>query len=206
MDAEPIMLTASHEGSREGWVLDSGCSYHMTMNKDLMFDVEEVDGGRILMGNDTFCEISAIGKIRFVNYDGSEVILSNVRYSKTARRNLISLGQLETLGCSFGSKDFRLQMFKGDREVLAGDYKGTLYILDGEARLAQANAAVSTSEGIQLWHSRLGHMSAKNLKIMVQKKLLNGDGISELKMCEHCIYGNLIKPHSRQENIPLRKF
>lgn len=60
LKAEPLMLTASQVGPREGWVLDSGCSYHITKRKDLMFDVEEVRGGRILMGNDTSCEITAI--------------------------------------------------------------------------------------------------------------------------------------------------
>lgn len=40
-----------------------------------MFDVEEVNGGKNLMGNDTYCEITAIGKIRIVN--------------PTAKRNLI---------------------------------------------------------------------------------------------------------------------
>ena len=54
-----------------------------------MFDVEEVDGGKILMGNDTHCEVTAIGKVKIVNYDKSTVILTGVRYSSTARRNLI---------------------------------------------------------------------------------------------------------------------
>lgn len=130
-DYEPVMLTASGHQNREGWVLDSGCSYHMTFRKDLMFDVEEFDGGKILMGNDTFCEISAIGKVKFVNYNNTEFVLTGVRYSETARRNLISLGQLETLGCWFQSKEYRLKVFKGDSEVLAADYKDTLYFVDG---------------------------------------------------------------------------
>ena len=189
LETEPMMLTASQEGSREGWMLDSGCSYHITKRRDLMFDVEEVNGGRILMGNDSYCEITAIGKIKIVNSDGSEVILSKVRYSPTARRNLISSGQLETLGCWYQSKNFRLRVFKGDKEVIAGDYKDTLYILDGEAELAQVNVAASSPEITGLWHSRLGHISEKNLKIMVQKKLLKEGDLSEMKNCEYCILG-----------------
>ena len=34
-----------------------------TYRRDLMFDVEELDGGKILMGNDTFCEVTAVGKV-----------------------------------------------------------------------------------------------------------------------------------------------
>lgn len=57
-----------------------------------MFYVEEVDGGKIIMGNDTYCEITTIGKVKIVNYNKSIVVLTQVRYSSTARRNLISLG------------------------------------------------------------------------------------------------------------------
>lgn len=62
------MLTASSQINRDGWVLDSGCSYDMTYIKDLMFDIEEFDGGKILMENETYCEITAIGKIKFLNH------------------------------------------------------------------------------------------------------------------------------------------
>lgn len=156
---EPVMLTASGTSNREGWVLDSGCSYHMTFRRDLMFDVEEINGGKILMGNDTFCEITAIGKVKFVNSNKTEFVLTGVRYSETARRNLISLGQLETLGCWFQSKNYKLKVFKGDSEVLAAEYKDTLYFLNGVPVAGEVNSADKQLDDTSLWHSRLGHMS-----------------------------------------------
>lgn len=77
---------------RDGWVLDFGCLYYMICRKDLMFDVEVIDGGKILMGNDIYCEIIVIGKIKIVNYNKSEVVLIKVRYFFVVRRNLIFLG------------------------------------------------------------------------------------------------------------------
>lgn len=186
---EPLMLAASERHTDDAWILDSGCSYHMTCRRDLMFDVEKVNGGKILMGNDTFCEISAIGKVKIVNSNGTEVILSQVRYSSTARRNLISLGQLETNGCWYQSKDYRMRIYKDDREVLAGDYRDTLYFLDGKAELEQVNAAETEMDTTTLWHSRLCHTSEKVLKLLVKKDLLKGSEISELKQCEDCILG-----------------
>lgn len=154
-----------------------------------MFDVEEIDGGRILMGNDTYCEVTAVGKVKIVNYNNTEVVLTQVRYSATARRNLISLGQLETQGCWFKSSNYRLQVFKDEKEVLAGDYKDILYFLDGEPRLEQANAAVEAIDKTTLWHSRLGHMSEKGLQLLVKNDLLKKNEISVLKKCEPCILG-----------------
>lgn len=78
-----------------------------------MFDIEDIDGGKILMGNDIYCEVTAIGKIKILNHNKVIVFLTEVRYSATVRRNLISLGQLESLGCWFQSKDFRLNVFRG---------------------------------------------------------------------------------------------
>lgn len=83
-DNEPVMLTASSQVNRDGWVLDSRCSYHMNYRKDLMYDIEEFDGGKILMGNDTYCEITAIGKIKFLNHNKTMVVLTDVRFSATA--------------------------------------------------------------------------------------------------------------------------
>lgn len=190
---EPVMLTASSVSNREGWVLDSGCSYHMTFKKDLMFDVEEIDGGKILMGNDTFCEITAIGKVKFVNYDKTEFVLTGVRYSETARRNLISLGQLETLGCWFQSKNYRLKVFKGDSEVLSAEYKDTLYFLDGVPVTGEVNSADGSLYDTSLWHSRLGHMSVKGMQCLVKNGFLKGVDIAEKESCEHCILGKFHK-------------
>lgn len=192
-DNEPVMLTASSQVNREGWVLDSGCSYHMTFRRDLMFDVEEINGGKILMGNDTYCEVTAIGKIKLMNYNRTEVVLTGVRYSATARRNLISLGQLETLGCWFQSKDYRLKVFKGEIEVLAADYKDTLYFLDGTPVKEEVNAAEEVLNDTLLWHSRLGHMSVRGIKCLVKAGFLDVPDIKEMETCEHCILGKFHK-------------
>lgn len=82
-----------------------------------------------------------------------------------------------------------MRVFKDDKGVLAGDYKDTLYFLDGEPELEQANAAVKAVDKTALWHNRLGHMSEKRLQLLVKKELLKENEISELKQCEFCILG-----------------
>ena len=47
------MLTVSTNDSKEEWVMDSGFSFHITPNKDVLFDLEEFEGGRVLMANNT---------------------------------------------------------------------------------------------------------------------------------------------------------
>ena len=51
--------------------------------------------------------------------------------------------------------------------------------------------AATAKEGSSpdLWHKRLGHMSEKGLKILLDKNLFPGLKSFELDLCEHCIYG-----------------
>lgn len=88
----PMILTASSQDPKKEWVLVSGCTFHITPEKDLLFDFKEIDGGKVLMGNNTHSEVKGIGKLKIINPDGSTVILSDVRYMPTMGRNLISYG------------------------------------------------------------------------------------------------------------------
>ena len=63
-----------------------------------MFDLKQVSGGKVLMGNNTFSEIEGVGKVRIKGSDGSIVILTNVKFMPTMGRNLISYGCLEKAG------------------------------------------------------------------------------------------------------------
>lgn len=77
---QPMVLTASLQDPKKEWVLDSGCTFHITPDKDVLFDFKEVDGGKVLMGNNTHSEVKGIGKLKIINSDGLTVILSDVRY------------------------------------------------------------------------------------------------------------------------------
>lgn len=40
----PMILTASVQETKDEWVLDSGCSFHITPTKHVLFDLEELEG------------------------------------------------------------------------------------------------------------------------------------------------------------------
>ena len=46
------------------WILDSGCSYHMSPNRDWFSTYQLIDGGKILMGNDVACKVIGIDIIQ----------------------------------------------------------------------------------------------------------------------------------------------
>ena len=190
---EPLVLVASQQATKDEWVLDSGCTFHITPNKDVLFDLEDIEGGKVLMGNNTISEIKGIGKIRIMNDDGSSEILTDVRYMPTMGRNLISYGLLEKMGCRYEGKDFMVQFYKGDKKVISGKYCDGLYylqgtVLDGEAAVARPDIDLT-----KRWHSRLGHMSLKGMNILVKDGYLNEKDVKTLEFCENCVLGKAHK-------------
>ena len=83
----------------EEWVLDTGCTFHMTPRRDLFRGFKELSSGFVKMGNDTYSLVKGIGSIKIINNDGTQVVLTDVRYMPNMTRNLISLGTLEDKGC-----------------------------------------------------------------------------------------------------------
>lgn len=186
---QPIVLTVSTQTSSREWVMDSGCSFHITPYKDSLFDLKEFDGGKVLMANDTQSEVKGIGKVKILNPDGSMVILNDVRYIPNMSRNLISYGMLEKAGCRYEGIGFLVQFYKGDKLVLTGKYEGGLYYLQGEVISGDANVSRKSVDMTEIWHSRLGHMSLNNMDILVKEGYMSKKEVNKLGFCESCVLG-----------------
>lgn len=190
-----MVLTASILASKDEWVLDSGCTFHMTPNKSALFDFKEINGSKVLMGNNICSEVRGIGKLKIINPDNSVVILTDVRYMPTIGRNLISYGQLEKIGCKYKGGDFVVSFYKKNPDktlgpkVLTGKYKGGLYYLQGSVVKGEAAVARAEVNLTNIWHSRLGHMSLKNMNILVKEGYLNSNEVHTLQFCENCVLG-----------------
>ncbi|KAK2993754.1 hypothetical protein RJ640_002968 [Escallonia rubra] len=98
-DADVLSVTIS--SSDEGWILDTGCSYHMCPNRDWFATHRSFDGGKFLMGNDVACKVVEICSIQIRMHDGIVRTLTNVRHVQELRKNLIYLGTLDSNGCSY---------------------------------------------------------------------------------------------------------
>lgn len=55
----PIALTAALVVSNEEWVLDSCCTFHIIPRKDLLSELVEFEGKKVMMGNNTHCVVEA---------------------------------------------------------------------------------------------------------------------------------------------------
>ncbi|KAL5574232.1 hypothetical protein UlMin_023829 [Ulmus minor] len=89
------VLAVSTQDHKEDWILDSGCTFHMCPTRDWFKEYKEIDGGKVLMGNNIAFQIIGIGNISIRMFDGSVKILSGVRNVPNLHRNLISIGALD---------------------------------------------------------------------------------------------------------------
>ena len=82
------------------------------------------------------------------------------------QENLISVGQLDSTGYAtiFGKGSWKI--VKGVMVVARGTKSGTSYTTVGCINMA---AVAEGASGSCLWHNRLGHMSAKRMKMLVAK-------------------------------------
>lgn len=145
----------------------------------------------VKMDNDTVLRVMGLGSVKITNEDNFVVILTKVRYIHEMKRNLISLGTMEALGCRYSSSDGVLKITKDERVVLQGRRQETLYFLceKGKSTVSSACTSVVKEDETRLWHSRMAHMCQRGLDVLVKRGLMNCKEVSSLKFCEDCIFG-----------------
>nr|GFB04431.1 Gag-Pol polyprotein [Tanacetum cinerariifolium] len=112
--------------------------------------------------NDHELRIIEIGSIMVKMHDGTVRTIRDVRHVEGMKKNLLSLGQLDDLGCKL---------------------KGEI-IEEAEASVA---SHIPSHRVAIIWHQKLGHMSKQRMKILVKRKLLPGLTKVSLPFYEHCV-------------------
>ncbi|GJS98276.1 putative ribonuclease H-like domain-containing protein [Tanacetum coccineum] len=162
-------------------IFDSGCSRHMTGNKDFLTDYQDIDGGFVAFGGGTRGgKITGKGKIRTDKLDFEDVF-----FVKELNFNLFSVSQMcdkknnvlftET-ECLVLSPDFKL--LDENQVLLRVPRQSNMYSFDlrnvvpsGDLTCLFANATIDESK---LWHRRMGHVNFKTMNKLVKGNLVRG--------------------------------
>ena len=102
------------------------------------------------------------------------------------KKNLISVGQLDSTGYAavFGKGSWKI--VKGAMVVARGTKFGTLYTTAGCINLA---IVVEGDSGSCMWHNKLGHMTTQGMKMLVAKGALGGLKSVDMGLCDSCVMG-----------------
>ncbi|GJV42884.1 putative ribonuclease H-like domain-containing protein [Tanacetum coccineum] len=161
-------------------IFDSGCSGHMTGNKDHLDDFEECKGGSVTFGGSKGY-ITGKGRIRVGNLDFDSVSF----VKELGHFNLFLISQIcdkqhkvlfTKTECLVVSPDFKMPdenqiLLKVPRQhnMYSFDMKTPSLTKDYACLIAKA-----TSDESKLWHRRLGHINFKNLNKLVKGNLVRG--------------------------------
>ena len=163
--SEATTIVEGRKSFADVWILDSGATWHMTSRSEWFHNYEPISGGSVFMGDDHALEIAGVGTVKIKMHDGTVRTIQGVRHVKGLKKNLLSLGQIDDLGCKTHIENGIMKIVKGALVVMKAEKIGAnLYMLKGET-LEEANACVASSskgeESTMMWHLKLGHMSEK---------------------------------------------
>lgn len=86
-------LTTNVVAPFEVWYLDSGCSNHMTGNKNYFVELDKSKKSRVMLGNNSQVQACGVGTVAVECKSGRKFI-HDVMYIPSLANNLLSLGQL----------------------------------------------------------------------------------------------------------------
>ena len=89
-----ITCNVSQESSSDIRFLDSGCSNHMTRNKDLFTSLGDSIKSEVKLGNDSKVSVIGKGVINVLTKNGGKRYIPDVYFVPGLKNNLISVGQL----------------------------------------------------------------------------------------------------------------
>ncbi|XP_039771974.1 uncharacterized protein LOC120640173 [Panicum virgatum] len=174
------------------WFLDTGASNHMTGNCTAFSELDRSIKGTVKFGDGSLVDIVGRGTVIFAARNGGHQSLLDIYYIPRLRSNIISLGQLDEVGCKVEIEDGVLRVRDPYRVLLAKVrrsphrlYKITLTIAQPVALLARTN------DSSWRWQERFGHIGFDTLRRLSRGGLVRGlpplDHVDQL--CDACLAG-----------------
>lgn len=177
---EEAQFTYGHEGhdvlvatcyssnvSSENWLIDSGCTNHMTYDKKIFKDLRNTNITKVKIGNGEHLTVKGIGTV-VLKSSSSLKTISNVLYVPEINQNLLSVGQLVERGFKVNFEDNQCLVKNASNKILfkvkMRNKSFSLNPLKEERPTAYASKSITTTH-----HKSLNH---DHMKSKLQKKIL----------------------------------
>ncbi|KAM2288348.1 hypothetical protein ACFXTI_029233 [Malus domestica] len=179
-DEETNMFYVGHDTTVQEeakvWFVDSGCSNHMTANKNILHNVDTTNLTRVKMGNGQLVDTLGRGNI-VVHTKNGKMFIKDVMLVPNLKQNLLSLGQLIEHGyyLYFGDNTCKIYDRRNRQQLLAKIEmrKSRSFPLTIEYA-TQSAFKMEVQEDSKLWHKRLGHLNFQSLKKLQEKEMVHG--------------------------------
>nr|GFB75082.1 hypothetical protein [Tanacetum cinerariifolium] len=170
------------------FIVDSGCTKHMTGNLKLLCNFVEKFLRTVRFGNDQFAPILGYGDLVQGN-----VTINRVYYVEGLNHNLFSVGQFcdADLEVAFRKSTYFVRDLQGN-DLLVGNHGSDLYIIslqESTSSTLLCLMAKATPTQAWLWHRRLSHLNFDYINLFSKKDIVIG--LPKLKyvkdqLCSSC--------------------
>lgn len=214
--AEECFLTSTRN-NQDDWVLDSGCTSHMTHHHEHFKDMKTVSRKLNFASENHSTEILGEGRITFSDQQrGRRLHLENALYVPSLSTNLLSVPKMTSHGATvtFNNNRALVRNKSGDLLLSAEKSSNGLYYvrkpnIEQSFAATPATGLTNTKQGsIQDWHRKLGHMNYKDLQLALNNETVTGmrfnkNEILSLPDCEICIQAKMTRvPSPSQRTTP----
>jgi len=152
----------------KAWLIDSGCTHHMTYDRDMFVKLDETHHSKVRIGNSDCIDVKGIGDIGIETVSSTRII-SDVLYVPEIDQHLLSVGQLLEKDYTVIFKDKMCEVLdKSGTKLLTVKMKGKSFLANMQTDVAYTSAANTG----QLWHKRLGHFHYTALNQMHKNELV----------------------------------
>nr|GEX64624.1 hypothetical protein [Tanacetum cinerariifolium] len=189
------------------FIVDSGCSKHMTGNLKLLTNFVKKFLGSVKFGNDQTAPILGYGDL----VQGAFTI-KRVYYVKGLNHNLFSIGQFydADLEVAFRKSTCYIRDLKGN-DLLTGSRRTNLYFItlqDTSSSNPICLMAKATTSQAWLWHRRLSHLNFDTINLLSKNDIVIG--LPKLKfvkdhLCSSCELGKAKRKSIQTKTTPSSK-
>jgi hypothetical protein len=185
------------------WIIDSGASQHMTSSRDLLMNYQEfLEPESVVLGDGRSVHALGTGEISITmllgpkEKDERKSTMTKVLYLPKLAANLFSAraAAMKEKVVQFGHTLCCIKDSQG-KVVARGRLVGNMYRLDCrvERQEKQVSVAERSSDKLNLWHQRMAHLNAGQMKTMVSREMVTGTDMPRT--------GTSVKPVPKENHI-----
>uniref|UniRef100_A0A251VGU8 Putative zinc finger, CCHC-type n=1 Tax=Helianthus annuus TaxID=4232 RepID=A0A251VGU8_HELAN len=181
------------------WYLDSGCSNHITGNKDLFILLNESEKKEVRTGDDKRLNVLGSGDVA-IKVRGIDKRVPNVFYVEGLKHNLLSVGQLEQKGyeIKFHNHECVIKDPTGKHMGLVRMTGNKMFPLNLAYDVTPRVCNIMTQDVSVLWHRRYGHINFETIHNMGAKEVVKGLPKTAAKPSHNICEGYLFGKHARK--------
>ncbi|KAK1604075.1 hypothetical protein QYE76_027748 [Lolium multiflorum] len=213
VEEESCFMAKSSEDYAAGgskWVLDSGCTSHMTGGKNLVKELRpNINDITVSFGDNSTSEVLGFGKVVVAH----NITLVDVMLVKTLGYNLLSVSALGKMGFTvFIDNDIVVLLWSKTLKVAFVGYREhNLYVVDfSGTTTSSAMCLFGKADVGWLWHRRLAHVNMRTLQSLHKGNhivgLMENVSFAKDRVCRACVEGKMHdSPHPSKTIISSKR-